>query len=152
MANQPKKIKPERPDDSLPPDQLQAKWDEYLDYHVGKPGNRPSKEVLVNPLLFDWLLEAIKYEAPEPLEDSPRKILYLEVLKETLEELPLINRDILKRYFGIEWDEPQTQDRIAEEMGLTQSNISLRIKFGKRDLAKLMREKLSERVKKELQG
>lgn len=152
MAYQPKKKQPERPDDNLPPAQLEKAWEEYLDYHVGKQGKRPKKEVLISPLLIEWFAETVVgSQRLTPLEETPKKLLYLEVLRESLEEIPLLNRDIVRRYFGIEWDSPQTQDHIAKDIGLSQKNVSLRLKYAKRDLSKIMRQKLKERIMEELQ-
>lgn len=146
-----KKEQFERPDDSLPPEELQKAWDNILDSEVGKPGSRPSKEVLVNPLMLEWFAEVVgNYsENTKPLEDSIRKNLYLEVLRESLSEIPLLNRDILQRYFGMEWDTPQTQDEIAANLGISQKNVSIRIKYAKRDLARIMRTKIAERIREE---
>lgn len=153
MTYQPKKQIPERPDDNLPPDKLQEEWDRYLDFHVGKQGKRPRKELLISPILFEWIEKTFVGDRRlTPLKDSPRKLLYLEVLRDSLKQIPLVNRSVLRRYFGMKWDTPQTQEEIGKALGLSQKTISLRLRNGKRDLKRIMQQKMVERVKQEMQN
>jgi|GEM_PF-5826776 len=154
------KEKLNRPSDDLPPEQLQEAWSKFLDQEVGGSGNSPKLERLAGDTGALELLA--QYQGiPEdymkmPL--SPKVLLYIEALKRALGRLPVIQRDIIKRYYGIEWPEQQTQVRIAAEV-VGQSNqkigrtmVDKYLRTGRKNLERLVREEMAKLAKESVQG
>jgi len=126
MRSYTRKPKPKRPSDRLPPKKLQEKWTSYLDSHVGRTGARPRWEVLVNPAKLDaiafkeTLLRGVDHERTTRTE---RVDIYLRACKNVIDQLPLLQRKILKYYFGIDTVDPMTQEEVSKSLGIAQQNV-----------------------------
>ena len=142
-----KTLKPKRPSDSLSPKELQKKWDKYLNYHVGRAGARPRWELLVSPQELERM-----YIPSLKMISTPRSEIYQEACHKALNRLPLIQKVIIKSYYGIDRVEMDTQEEIAEKIGIAQKNVHKWIAKVKRTLRSMIRKEVARLVKKEIQG
>ncbi len=147
MVYKRKTVKPKRPSDNLPPNKLQTKWNEYLDYHVGRTGARPRWEMLITPQELD------RMNIPDMDRIStPRSEIYQEACHKALNKLPLMQRVIIKSYYGIDRVQMDTQEEIAAKIGIAQKNVHRWIEKVKKTLRSMIRKEVARLVKKELQG
>jgi len=138
-----------RPSDKLPPKKLQAAWDDYLDAEVGKNGARPRWEVLIDSKTIDFFV----FEQIQQLEQetgTSRSEVYLEACNNVINRLPLLQRKPLKYYFGVGVESPMTEDEIAKELGINQSNVARRIERAVKNLRVLIRKELANVVREKL--
>lgn len=139
-----------RPSDKLPPKKLQEAWNSYLDAEVGRNGARPRWEVLIDTKLID----VIVFDQIQQLEQetgTSRSEVYLKAFENVVNRLPLLQRKPLKYYFGIGVESPMTEDEIAKQLGINQSNIARRIERAIKNLRVLIRKELANVVRDELQ-
>ena len=138
-----------RPSDKLPSKKLQAAWDKYLDAEVGRNGARPRWEVLLDTRSLDVIL----FKQIQHLEQkvgTSRSEVYLKACSNVINRLPLLQRAPLKYYFGIGVESPMTEDQIAKELGINQSNVARRIERAIKALRVLIRKELANVVREEL--
>jgi len=153
MRSYTRKPKPKRPPDNLSPEKLQQKWNSYLDAHVGRTGARPRWEVLVNPMKLDaiafqeTLLREIDHERTTRTE---RVDIYVQACKNVIDKLPLLQRKVLKYYFGIGEIDPMTQEEVSKSLGIAQQNVDAGILRAMRNLKVLIRKEMSRLVKEAL--
>ena len=149
MARKHTKKTIERPANSLPPKELQREWNKYLDAHLGHPKHRPNFEILVTPQQLEYLAENVPEDWMK-LKPSPKMRAYLEALRRSLPKLTLIQRLVVKKYFGIE-RESKNQTEIAKELGLPSQVVAFRyLEKAKARLNVLIRRELRKIVRKQL--
>jgi len=148
-----------RPSDDLPPKQLQAAWDSYLNSMMGKPDNHPRWESLMDPRQLEILCQYLDIPADYmKMPVSPKMQVYLQALDSVLGKLNLMQRDVIKRFYGLgEWLEPQTQEQIAKELisadhpTLSQQMIHKYLKWAKKNLKRLIRQEAARLAKNAVQ-
>lgn len=159
--------KPKRPSDNLSPKELQKKWNQYLNAHVGRPGAIPRYVIYDSQIGENGkkIHKKIGYElliSPQALErmnipdipnvESPKMKLYKEACSRALKRLPLLQRVIIKSYFGIDRLDADTQEQIAEKVGIAQKNVHRWIRKIEKSLKSMIRKEVARLVKKEIQG
>jgi len=167
MTYKRKNPKPKRPSDKLPLKELQKKWNKYLNAHVGRPGAIPRYTIYDTQVGTDGkkLHKKIGYEvlmSPQalarlnipdmPCVESPKMALYKQACRKALERLPLLQRIIIKSYFGIDRMSTETQEQIARKVGISQKNVHRWIKKVERTLNTMIQREVAQLVKKEIQG
>lgn len=145
--------KPRRPSDKLPPDELQEKWNKYLDAHVGKVGTRPRFEVLIDAariddILYDYIIELENRNVRTTRTECSE--VYVEAFRRVVNKLPILQRLPVKYYFGIDVPDPLTQQEIAAKLGIDQTSVFSRIEIGLRNLKRLIKKELGNVAKERL--
>ena len=151
MTSYKRKLKPERPSDKLSPKELQKAWSSYLDAHVGRQGARPRWEVLVDPMKLDASASLLAFFLSPKESNTERSSIYVQACKNVIDKLPLLQRKVLKYYFGIDKVDPMTQEEVAASIGIAQQNVDKGIERAMRNLKILIRKEISHLVKESLQ-
>ena len=139
-----------RPPDDLPPEQLQAAWEKYLNYEMGHPEHRPNFEVQASPKELTFLAEQLPQDY-QRLQPSPRMKLLIQALHNCLPKLSLMQQLAIKKYYGID-KQTKSQEEIAEELGLSSQRMAAKyIERAKKQLKLLIRKELSRLVKASVQ-